>query len=166
MLLPVTSIFNKFPKVDQSKILSIGLVLSIDNNYGIYFKMDSWFQDTRVALEAKISLDPAPNGCRLWMGLKRSTGIPYGRSFYKLPSSRSQREVPAHRLVYAIWNKLLPGDLPLDLECSHLCHEPTCVNVKHLVMEAGAINKSRKVCHYLSQCVGHHGHLPCIFPEK
>ena len=31
-------------------------------------------------------------------------------------------------------------------ECSHLCHYPPCVNVDHIVLEAGDVNKSRACC--------------------
>ena len=56
---------------------------------------------------------------------------------------RSQRFIPvfANRLVLAAEGHNIEG-----LDASHLCHEPKCINPKHLWPETHAVNMSRKEC--------------------
>ena len=54
---------------------------------------------------------------------------------------------------------------PLNV-ISHLCHEPTCVNISHLNLEPQSINNKRKACRSTRVCKGHTGQPNCIFPPQ
>ena len=49
------------------------------------------------------------------------------------------------------------------LDCSHLCHVPSCVKLSHLNLESRSINHARKACLKNGICSGHEGHPNCIF---
>jgi len=52
-------------------------------------------------------------------------------------------------------------------EASHLCHEPTCVNPKHLCLEDGETNKSRGSCKLYGKREGYRcPHTPVCFGAK
>lgn len=51
-----------------------------------------------------------------------------------------------------------------DDEASHICHEPTCVDVDHLVWERGDFNRRRKKCFKLRRCVCEQARK-CLFDQ-
>ena len=74
----------------------------------------------------------------------------------------------AHRAMFVAANKVMPGDLRLDI--SHLCHEGLCVNPRHLVHEEHVVNVDRRACTESGVCRGHRFkrkmHKPCmVYPH-
>lgn len=58
------------------------------------------------------------------------------------------------------------GFFPPDVhhECSHLCHNPWCICLEHLVWEPKAVNNSRVKCVTVGRCLGGHDNYPdCLF---
>ena len=98
-----------------------------------------------------------PKGCVLWLG---DPGSRYGRKRLTFPGKPSQ-VFYVHRLMYMLYNKVQYID-PVAGECSHLCHEPRCVRIDHLILEPHATNSQRNHCHLEGKCTGLH--TPnCIF---
>ena len=65
----------------------------------------------------------------------------------------------AHRaaLILHLFKEGKLDTLQVDksLECSHLCHQKMCINIKHLVFETKTDNLSRKECFRRKACQGH-----------
>lgn len=59
-----------------------------------------------------------------------------------------------HRVAYTAHHGQNP---PPGLQVSHLCDEPSCFNVQHLVVETGLRNRERKFCRGVISCP-HHGY--------
>lgn len=66
-------------------------------------------------------IDKDDNGCWTWLG----GGKAYGRFYF----TRTDRWL-AHRLMWTIHH----GDIPKKKLIRHLCHNPRCVNIKHLAI--------------------------------
>ena len=68
------------------------------------------------------SVEPPTRGseCWAWVGCKDGDG--YGMAWF---AGRSQR---VHRIIFG----LLRGAIPSNLECDHLCRNPSCVNPWHI----------------------------------
>jgi HNH endonuclease len=79
---------------------------------------------------AKIQPQP-DDGCWIWTGAQDSQG--YGN----VRVGRSVRK--AHRVVYEHVN----GPVALDLDCDHLCRQPSCVRPSHIEPVSHADNVRR-----------------------
>jgi hypothetical protein len=97
--------------------------------------------------------------CWHWRGAFDKDG--YGRQRVLWPDGSVSVE-SAHRLSYMRQNNLFKYSIPrMDdnghlLDISHICHNKSCINSKHLVLEQHAINQDRE--HYRAQgrCSGCH----------
>jgi len=47
------------------------------------------------------------------------------------------------------------------VDCSHLCGNSRCCNIKHLCFEPKEINSARRKCHSAGKCTGHSGNQVC-----
>ena len=98
------------------------------------------------------------NTCKLFRGPIKKDGYQYLN--YKLKGDNKQST--ASRLAFFIFG---PEDLPpinecCDLHVSHLCHNKRCINIDHLILEAGAINCGRRLCHREKRCHENHDNGP------
>ncbi|CAG2188496.1 unnamed protein product [Mytilus edulis] len=99
-------------------------------------------------------------GCIEWSGTKKGKSG-YGIQVVKWPQGEKKREA-AHRVAYMIRHKLTRYDMPRvdennnTIECSHICHNASCVNVNHLVLEPHAINLDRLHCKNQGLCSKSH----------
>lgn len=70
------------------------------------------------------------------------------------PPRRKPAPQNAHRLVVLAsksddeFQRLLAGE-----HASHLCHQPTCINPAHIVVESRAVNEGRKRCRALGPII-------------
>jgi hypothetical protein len=68
----------------------------------------------------------------------------------------------AHRMSYMRQNNLFKHNISRMDECghlldiSHICHNKSCINSKHLVLEQHAINQDREHCKAQGRCSGCH----------
>ena len=101
-------------------------------------------------------------GCHLWTVTVDREG--YGRMRLcgmDTDGKKHNSVVRVSRL--ALFLSLNGSPIPDSMHSSHLCHEPSCFNQDHLVLESHALNQERKVCKQNGQCKGHAGQKQCIF---
>ncbi len=85
----------------------------------------------------------------------------YSRFFFVYPN-KTRREERAHRVALCIQKRVFPNDLPkIDefynkVEASHLCHNNSCVEVSHIVMETHELNMERNHCREQGFCTKSH----------
>ena len=130
--------------------------------------LDSYFQD-RVIIET--------GACHIWHGPvtyvsnKRTAAYPYKKFRYMVKNDqgqvvRAEKNHYIHHVVYFLrWGKVPVKRL--QLEISHLCHEPLCVNVDHLFLEPGKTNKNHTLKCVVGAggyCEGHGDYPDCVFP--
>ena len=90
----------------------------------------------------------------------------YNTHIHRGNSGVVRLSINAHRL--AVLKRYQVIDLPLDLECSHLCHHKSCINTAHIRAESRELNKKRQICwnNFLKKgedCGGHGGgHPRCV----
>lgn len=88
-------------------------------------------------------------GC--WLGQK-ATNKPNGAGYIKLKvfGSSSRKEFYAHHLVLITDGRtqdlIEVCDPKNNLEISHLCHNSTCFNPRHLIIEKRSLNLQRNKC--------------------
>jgi len=94
------------------------------------------------------------------------------KPYRRLPLGARHQHVNAHVAAYMITN--LAVQPPAGMQVSHLCHNGSCVNRTHLVLETAVQNRARNICqgwtfivcpcgcnHLFNPCQ----HLPqCILP--
>ena len=101
------------------------------------------------------------HGCILWFGSVDRWG--YGRQWVTWPDG-THREERAHIMAYLVKMKLveipLHDDVGTQLDVSHLCHNKSCINPDHLVMEAHEVNMQRVHC--VSQGLCTKNHTACL----
>ena len=112
--------------------------------------------------------------CHIWQGRfkkkskKKTSRYPIHTFRYLITENGVTRRKRAdHYVQHVVWF-LRHGTVPVKdaLEVSHLCHDSRCLNVAHLTLEPGDINKERyRKCVKDGQrlCQGHPGFLDCIF---
>ncbi len=107
------------------------------------------------------SVDSGTSGCRIWQGGPYNLSkYKYGIIKSKLPGELNSKTFGVHRLAYLAHNRIV--NLPPDQEISHLCHQPRCVSINHLVAEPQDVNKQRAMCLDRKKCL--ELHVPfCIF---
>ena len=76
------------------------------------------------------------------------------------PNTNISKKYHIHKFVYLMANKKI--SVPPGYDISHLCHQPGCVNVDHLICESESINGNRQSCNRDKYCKGCH-YPPCIF---
>lgn len=123
--------------------------------------MDNWCKAEQQKL--KDSSQVMPNGCQLWLKGPDPQKCAYGKKRTKFPdvpgSSGVSEVVYVHRLAYMVSNKVV--QLPQGLEVSHLCHNPRCVEPRHLCLESHEANSERITCLKQGICTKLHN-PPCI----
>jgi hypothetical protein len=98
---------------------------------------------------------------RLWQRVKKHTvnGKFVGRCVQGRPTvrmvsrrkKRGERRVAVHAAHVVL---VIHGYMPQEDEhASHLCHNPACINVKHLVWESPGHNMRRMRCKLAGKCV-------------
>ena len=90
----------------------------------------------------------------------------YSYTRKRMTPSRVVRE-SVHRIALLVKMKVI--NIPKDLEASHLCHMPACINPEHMIAEPHEINQSRIRCYNESGRLGYacclriHGQYPdCV----
>ncbi len=117
--------------------------------------MDTYWKSIRTRFDSKTGDSRGEYGCMLWVGAKDRDG--YGRFIFRYPDKRRTEE-RAHRIALCISNQILPNCLiPREgsggnKEVSHLCHNPACVLIDHLVIETHIQNMDRLHCRQQGFC--------------
>ena len=57
-------------------------------------------------------------------------------------------------------------DIPAELDCSHICHNNTCINPSHISLEPRHINNNREVCKDRNVCMTHRQYRDCRLDLK
>ena len=92
----------------------------------------------------------AQNGqCRLWNRHPRP-GRQYCEINVRFPAAQKFRKINVARLSLML--KLNAVDLPSNLDSSHLCSNPTCINPEHLTIEPHSTNNNRIACFERGVC--------------
>ena len=115
--------------------------------------MDDFWCHVKYLLDTKCDFNVDKYNCTVWHVCLTADG--YGRQKVLWPSSPTAKIERAHRLAYMVEHKFLPSDMhafPGNFEISHLCHNRSCINVKHLVLESKHANNSRKQCKVQGFC--------------
>ena len=90
---------------------------------------------------------------------------PYGKKRVMWPGWVESKPVNVHRYAYQLlhYQENLPRQIDgVEMEVSHLCHEPRCIRRDHLVFEPKDVNRERDHCKNQNLCT--HNHFPfCIF---
>ncbi|MCU7799275.1 MAG: HNH endonuclease [gamma proteobacterium symbiont of Lucinoma myriamae] len=95
-----------------------------------------------------------PLGCFVWTGAQTGSGISkYGRLKLQLPGDPRSKSYYVHRMTFIAYNQL--GNIPANLDISHICHNSLCANIGHLSLEPHSINNNRQVCRSLGRCTTH-----------
>jgi len=94
------------------------------------------YESMQARIQANIKVNK--KGCWVWQGKVSKDG--YG----KLNVRKAGKVVTlwAHHVTLAEWKGI--RTVPDGKERSHLCHNATCCNPKHLVIESHAKNVARK----------------------
>ena len=121
-----------------------------------------------LKLEAMLAKTEAsgPLGC-LNYKYGTSKDINYARYHMAYPSGPYSPAVSgqmlASRAVYIFYHRRpdMVGE-PGTGQVSHLCHNPRCINIKHLTLESAASYSQRKSCKAANKCM--ECNPPCMFP--
>ena len=117
--------------------------------------MEAFYQKYRTKLQDKSALGENRE-CIIWTGTSTPNGK-YGIINCRFPGAIGWKSVYVHRLAYMIEHQ--SAYLPA-VDVSHLCHNTSCINVTHLVLEPHGFNNSRQTCVSKGECVGHIAPLP------
>ena len=130
--------------------------------------LDSFYQDGVITQEGE---------CHIWHGPvttlsnKRTAAYPRQKFRYMVRNDQGQlKRTTKNHYIHHIVYFLRWGEVPVkrdQIEISHLCHEPLCVNVDHLSREPGNTNKNRTlecVEGAGGYCQGHSNYPDCVFP--
>ena len=101
------------------------------------------------------------NGCLLYEG-RHTPAQCYPK--VKIVHNRRPYVMNVHASVHKVSNNIAPyTSLGPNMDVSHLCHHPLCMNPTHLNLENRLTNNIRKTCYRNRQCVGHDSHPDCMF---
>lgn len=126
-----------------------------------YFIMEDKYLRTLNDILSNITVT-ANTGCHV------TNKSPYkGEAYPKIRFTHNHKpfRVNIHTFVYKVTNGIPPYTPNPGLECSHLCHNPLCVNLEHIVLEDKHINRMRQSCNRRRVCYGHLRHKKCISCE-
>lgn len=121
--------------------------------------MEDFYKDLEERFLKKTKKLGNIHGCVAWDGYVDKLG--YGVMNVNWPREGAKKE-RAHRLAYMIKERISHNDMPrLDennnrIECSHLCHNKTCVNSEHIELEPHATNQERIHCKGQNLCAKCH----------
>ena len=99
------------------------------------------------------------HSCVDFTGHVKGRGEGYGVMKIKWPGAEKYKFEKAHRMVYMLHNRITAADIPRVanngkiLECSHICHRNTCINIDHIILETHESNLGRityqidRMCH-------------------
>lgn len=122
---------------------------------------DAWKQHFQSKLDEKSVVHQ--NGvCILWTGYcrDRGRGVYYGEIKATYPGiNEKSKKISVHRLAYFIKH---PEHYGMEGDCSHLCHNTTCINTDHISLEPHYVNNNRQVCVNIRKCQGHAPYRDCI----
>lgn len=106
-----------------------------------------------------------PNGCELWKSQRSADRAyrPGSNNYFSMKWSHGDLKCwpKVHHVSYFLETGELP--IPNVIDISHLCHNPTCVNFKHLSREPRSVNEARRRCQLARRCTQEHDDPHCIF---
>lgn len=127
--------------------------------------MADFFDQLRAKIISRCTRNSKAPHCLLWTGAFDKKG--YGILSVVWPDG-IRRHMRVHRAAFMAYHHLLPGQMAhktltgQQLDVSHRCHTPICVESTHLTLEQHAVNNDRKVCNRQGSCS--EGHVPhCLF---
>lgn len=86
------------------------------------------------------------------------------KPYRRLALGVRHQHINAHVAAYMVHN--LEGRPPAGQQVSHLCHNGSCVNPAHLILETAAANRARNICqgwtHIVCPCGCNHRFNPCV----
>ena len=124
------------------------------------------FETILARLRRKIGTPQGKHGCQMWQGpiWDKNRPVQYGKC--RNPFKRENKEYPsflkAHKLLYMAVNQITDCKEVGPGEFSHICHQPLCMNINHIVLEVHDINIARRNCHQRGQCTHQHDFPPCL----
>ena len=124
------------------------------------FNMDEFYAKYTEKLNANYIIE---NACKKWTGSLTQNGK-YGVISYKDPVDLKWKKRHSHRFAIMIRDRNL--NIPLNMDCSHLCHNSRCINTDHLSIEPHAINNNRQHCVNSNICLGHFEFPNCLLELK
>lgn len=118
------------------------------------------FEEIISKIHKKCSDATGKHGCLLWEGATWSPG-PYGkiRNPFKQYSGQPAF-LRVHRLLYMAELKIMKlpkyDETGMQVELSHLCHNPKCAKLQHLTIESHEKNMERNHCKRQGLCTKNH----------
>lgn len=124
--------------------------------------MDPYFELTRAKILAKSVNADNGLGCIMWAGTKKPNSE-YGVIKISPPGLKPiVRGV--HRAIFMCSIKNF--NIPPEMDISHICHNPLCVNIEHLTQELHIINMNRIECANAKYCTRQHQPFCLFMPSK
>ena len=125
-----------------------------------FLDMEDIISKQCLSLEEDLRAFQQLGECMIFKKTPRKDGYAYVTLRLPQPDGDIKKtSTSAHRaaLLLHLFKEGKVATLQVDktLECSHLCHNKMCINVKHLVLENKNENLSRKVCLRRKACQGH-----------
>ncbi len=118
--------------------------------------METFWNKLLTKFDRKIGPPTGQYGCLEWQGARDRCG--YGRIFVFWPGREKEMEEKAHRVAFYLQYQLSPTEFKWTdaegrpAECSHVCHNPSCVRIDHLIIERHSSNMERIHCRQQGTC--------------